>query len=181
LKTLEDFLALRYPIELIEDDSGGYFAKHPDLDGCFAQGETPDEAIASLADARSLWISARLEDGMPVPEPLATEPSGRFLVRTLPRIHAALTRLAQRQGVSLNQLLNVVLAEHIGRAPIRDVVREMREVANVIMAVQSEQNYRAESDALEQAGRLVNSPEEAPITSGTPGYYVNDRPSVRAQ
>jgi len=47
----------------------GYFAYHPDLPGCMAQGMTPQEAKANLTEARLFWIQCLLEDGLPVPEP----------------------------------------------------------------------------------------------------------------
>jgi antitoxin HicB len=126
--TAEYYLSLSYPIELIPEE-GSFFARHPDLDGCISQGDTADEAVKNLGEARSLWIEARLEDGLPVPEPLDTELSGRFLVRTTPGLHGQLTKLAQREGVSLNQLVNMVLAEYVGGAPYRGEVARLNDVA----------------------------------------------------
>ena len=66
-KSLEHYLSLNYPYELIRDPvEGGYFATHPDLDGCAAQGETAEEAVEQLDVARELWIETRLEDGLPL-------------------------------------------------------------------------------------------------------------------
>lgn len=128
--SLEYYLGLSYPIELIEDaEQGGYVARHPDLDGCMAQGETADEAVASLKEARMLWIETRLTDGLVVPEPLPEEPSGRLLLRMAPWLHARLMRQAQRQNVSLNQYLIAVLAEHVGRDDQRcDVMRRLASI-----------------------------------------------------
>ena len=42
---LDDYLQLKYPIELVEDEEGGYFAQIPDLPGCMAQGETTEETL----------------------------------------------------------------------------------------------------------------------------------------
>lgn len=115
-----DYLKLNYPIELIRDtERGGFFAAHPDLPGCAAQGETPEQAIANLDDARNLWIETRLEDGLPVPLPLSEEPSGRVLLRMSRSLHSELAKHAARQDVSLNLLINTVLAEYIGGAAYR--------------------------------------------------------------
>lgn len=116
-KSSEYYMELIYPIELLADrGAGGFVASHPDLEGCIAQGETPDEAVAALEEARRLWITSRIEDGLSVPAPLNVDSaSGRFLVRTTPRIHGALLALARREGVSLNLLVSTGLGELVGR------------------------------------------------------------------
>jgi predicted RNase H-like HicB family nuclease len=129
-KSLEHYLSLNYPYELIRDTvEGGYFAAHPDLDGCAAQGESAEEAVAQLDVARELWIETRLEDGLGVPEPAPEEPSGRVSLRMPSSLHAKLIRIAERQGVSLNLLLNSILAEYVGGASsqitLTDIVREL--------------------------------------------------------
>jgi len=111
---LDHYLSLSYPVELIREE-GGVFAFHPDLDGCAAQGATVDEALANLDDARMLWIKTRLEDGLPIEEPTRAEQySGRVLLRMPSALHADLAKIARRQGVSLNQLMNTALAEYAG-------------------------------------------------------------------
>ena len=71
--TLEEHLALDYPILILPDvDTAGrrvYFAKHPDLLGCCSHGDTPEQAIANLRDARELWIRTAYEDGVEIPLP----------------------------------------------------------------------------------------------------------------
>ena len=68
-RDLSYYMSLRYPIEILESPEGGYYVTHPDLDGCMAAGSALDEAVANLADARELWIEARLAGGYSVPEP----------------------------------------------------------------------------------------------------------------
>jgi predicted RNase H-like HicB family nuclease len=53
------------------DDHGHifYVALHPELEGCVAQGATPDEAVASLEGARELYLRVLRQQGIPVPEP----------------------------------------------------------------------------------------------------------------
>ncbi|MGE0456023.1 MAG: type II toxin-antitoxin system HicB family antitoxin [Vicinamibacteria bacterium] len=110
----------RYPIRLIEDESGeGFVALHPDLPGCISQGATAEEAVRSLADARALWIEDRIAEGLPVPTPLAAEPSGRVLVRMPGYLHAQLQEIAQGQGASLNQILVSALSGFVAAFPYR--------------------------------------------------------------
>ena len=71
----DHYTALDYPVELSQwnDDAERYWvAEIPDLPGCAADGETPDEAVEALEEAKRLWIAARLENGHRVPEPTNT-------------------------------------------------------------------------------------------------------------
>ena len=54
---------------IIEKDEDGYFASCHELQGCFTQGETYEEAIANIKDAISLHIEDRLEAGEAIPQP----------------------------------------------------------------------------------------------------------------
>lgn len=112
-------------IRLTPDEDGGIVAEHPDLLGCFSAGDDVDEALANLAEARELWEIERGEAGLPVPEPLSADHSGRINLRLSQELHGALAQDAQRNGATLNQLLSVALAEAVGRlAP--DVEAEVR-------------------------------------------------------
>jgi len=51
------------------DDQPIYFARNPELEGCFGQGNTLIEAADDLLDARIDYILSLLEDGLPVPGP----------------------------------------------------------------------------------------------------------------
>ena len=50
-----------------------YVASHPELPGCMSHGATPDEALANLAEARTLYIRTLLEKHIEVPVPVAFE------------------------------------------------------------------------------------------------------------
>lgn len=130
-KDLTYYLSLSYPIELRRNpEHGGFFAFHPDLEGCMSEGESVEEAVANLADSRELWLEARLASGAPVPEPQEDEPSGRLSLRMAPSLHASLARLAIRRGFSLNLLINTILAEHVGgvtyKAEMGELLEELR-------------------------------------------------------
>ena len=68
-KPLEYYLKLRYPITLYPEAEGGYVAKIADLPGCLTQGETLEETIANINEARELWIETFYESGREVPLP----------------------------------------------------------------------------------------------------------------
>lgn len=117
-KDLPYYLALRYPYELTPCSEGGYFARHPDLDGCATQAETVQEAIASLEAARELWLETQIADNANIPEPPNEEPSGRLMLRVPLYLHSILERCASELGLSLNRLLNEVLFNHAHRLPL---------------------------------------------------------------
>lgn len=54
---------------VIEKDSDGYFAFCPELQGCYAQGETYEEALGNIKDAIRLHLEDRLEAGEEIPQP----------------------------------------------------------------------------------------------------------------
>jgi len=75
-KSLERYLELEYPAVLVAEPEGGYTAFHPDLKGCVAVGETPEEALANLVEARRLWLETAYERGDEIPLPSAREAGG---------------------------------------------------------------------------------------------------------
>jgi antitoxin HicB len=69
LKPLEFYLELKYAITLYRDDEGGYVSEIKDLPGCFTQGETLEETISNIDDARKLWLETAYEYGDNIPLP----------------------------------------------------------------------------------------------------------------
>mgnify|MGYP001038802192 CR=1 FL=1 len=53
---------------VIEKDADGYFAYCPQLQGCYTQGDTYEEALENIRDAIRLHIEDRLADGEALPE-----------------------------------------------------------------------------------------------------------------
>lgn len=68
-KDLEYYLSLPYPIELIPDRDGYWFARVPLLEGCMTNGETREDTLDMIDDAKRLWLETALEIGKPIPEP----------------------------------------------------------------------------------------------------------------
>ena len=115
-KTVEYYLSLPYTIELVPDPQEGWFVAIKELPGCMSQGETPEEAMEMIRDAMRSWIEVSLEDGDPIPEPRSLEDySGKFVVRVPRSLHRDLAEMAGREGVSLNQYINVALARSVGQ------------------------------------------------------------------
>lgn len=59
-----------FEVELSPEEEGGYSVSVPDLDGCYSQGDTLEEALEMAADALMTYIAALLKYGDPVPEPV---------------------------------------------------------------------------------------------------------------
>jgi predicted RNase H-like HicB family nuclease len=72
-KKAESLAARPYIIQVVldqtTDDQPIYVALSPELIGCIAQGETIEEALSNLRDARIEFIQSLLEDSLHVPEP----------------------------------------------------------------------------------------------------------------
>ena len=110
-KSPKAYLALRYPFQVIADRDGGYVVRFPDLPGCVTQVETLDELPAMAEEARRLWIETAHEQGLDIPMPSYPEEySGKFNVRLPASLHRALVEAAEREGVSLNQYVVMLLS-----------------------------------------------------------------------
>ncbi|MCL6443820.1 MAG: type II toxin-antitoxin system HicB family antitoxin [Alicyclobacillus sp.] len=108
-------MRLPYSIVLHPDPTGEYVAEIPDLPGCLTQGETIEEALRMIQEAKRAWLEVALEDGRPIPEPSdAEEFSGKFNVRVPKSLHKALVENARREGVSLNQYIIYQLSKSSG-------------------------------------------------------------------
>jgi predicted RNase H-like HicB family nuclease len=51
------------------EEDNGYIADIPDLESCSAFGETPEQALAELEQAKQAWLEAAREAGKPIPTP----------------------------------------------------------------------------------------------------------------
>ena len=51
------------------EKDGGYIADIPDLQVCSAFGNTPEEALAELKQAKAAWLEAAKAAGKPTPQP----------------------------------------------------------------------------------------------------------------
>jgi predicted RNase H-like HicB family nuclease len=114
-KSIEEYLKEPYARILIPDEQGGYSAEMLEFPGCLAEGETADEAMQALERAAESWIQAALDQGQNIPEPFMNQGYGGKIALRLPRsLHRQAARLAERDGVSLNQFLVSAIAARVG-------------------------------------------------------------------
>ena len=96
MKTLNEYLALPYRMEIVEDrEEGGYVVSYPDLPGCLTCGETIESAVENARDAKRVWLEAAL-----------------FKLRLPRSLHRALAEHSQREGISMNQYCVYLLAKN---------------------------------------------------------------------
>ncbi len=118
MKTVEQYLELPYHVLVGRDDEGdgaAWAARVEELPDCTASGTTPEEAVARARGLMATWIQGALDARRAIPKPRPdAAPSGRLLVRMPRTLHAELARTAETEGISLNQLINGVLASGVG-------------------------------------------------------------------
>ena len=96
MKTLNDYMAMSYRMEIVEDkDEGGFVVSYADLPGCITCGDTVESAVANALDAKKAWIEAALEDGVEIHEPDSLKDySGQFKLRIPRSLHRSLAELS---------------------------------------------------------------------------------------
>jgi antitoxin HicB len=119
-RTVNEYMKLPYTIKVVYDNDNenpGWVGEVAELPGCFTQADTFEELGDMIEDAMRSWLTVALEAGLPIPEPQPDEDySGKFVLRLPRSLHRQLTEAAQREGVSLNQYINVALAREVGAA-----------------------------------------------------------------
>ena len=73
MRDLNHYLTLPYEETVEREDCTNgtecYVARVIELRGCLSHGETPEEALENLQDAKRLYVEKMLEAGVELPEP----------------------------------------------------------------------------------------------------------------
>lgn len=114
MKTLNDYMALPYRMEIVEDkDEGGFVVSFPDLPGCISCGETVEAAARNALDAKKAWLEAAIEEEIEIRKPDSLEDySGQFKLRIPRSLHRALAEHSKREGISMNQYCLYLLSKN---------------------------------------------------------------------
>lgn len=117
----KQYESLEYPIKMekISDNHGTYWiAEHPDLPGCETHGDSREEALLNLDDAKKGWIYTALVENVPIPKPNTKSDiedcSGRILLRIPKELHHKLIKKAKEDDTSLNQELLFLISSALG-------------------------------------------------------------------
>ncbi|MEB3160342.1 MAG: type II toxin-antitoxin system HicB family antitoxin [Synechocystis sp.] len=66
---ITDYLTLNYPITFYPEAEGGYTVVIQDLPGCISTGETLQEAMENILDAKQCWLETAIQFNDPIPFP----------------------------------------------------------------------------------------------------------------
>ena len=114
MKTIEEYMRLKYRMELIPDEAeGGNTVRYPDLPGCLSCADTLEDAVRNAEDARREWFAAAMEEGIEIPEPSdAGDYSGQFKLRIPKSLHRDLAEHSREEGISMNQYCLYLLTKN---------------------------------------------------------------------
>jgi predicted RNase H-like HicB family nuclease len=172
-KNPEDYLKEPYSRILIPEEEGGFSAEILEFPGCFSGGDTLEEAMCNLDEAAKSWIEASLELGQEIPEPFANQGFGGKIALRLPKsLHKQAARLAERDGVSLNQFLVSAIAEHVGAEVLSDQLYEKiakamkREPVTIIIPPPSRTNAEETAQKYVLSSYILQPFTQSTVTQG---------------
>lgn len=67
---IEDYINLPYTVELNPYPDGRFHAAIKELPGCMTEGESREEALSMIEDAKIAWIETAIECNKKIPVPL---------------------------------------------------------------------------------------------------------------
>ncbi|ODA39984.1 toxin-antitoxin system HicB family antitoxin [Desulfosporosinus sp. BG] len=133
---------LNYTIRLnkITDGKNSYWmAEHPELPGCVTHGETKEESLANLEDAKQGWIFAKVSEGESVPIPKyefqeQQNLSGKILLRLPKELHYKVVQMAKANSISINKELNYLISYAMGEVRAKeDISSQLREIKDLLV------------------------------------------------
>jgi antitoxin HicB len=117
IKDLDYYDSLPYSIALEpwDDGDGAYWvARVVELPYCAIHGDTPEQALEEIKAVKRDWLETSLELGNKIPQPASREYSGQIRLRLSPTLHKLLSERANIEDISLNQYMNMLLAQSVG-------------------------------------------------------------------
>lgn len=106
-----------------EDDS--WYASIPAWETCIAEGNTPTEAMQNLEEVARDWRESSEESGATPPNPGYADLGGQISLRISGHMHSWLKDQADREGISLNQLIAGVLQQFAGGSLLYEKARRL--------------------------------------------------------
>src|SRR5271165_5354528 len=95
IKNPDEYIKQPYTRIFIPNEDGTYSAEILEFPGCFAEGETPNEAMENLEGAAIAWLEACIAEGLDIPEPFMNQDFGGKIALRLPRsLHRQASRMA---------------------------------------------------------------------------------------
>ncbi len=103
-------------VDISEGEDIGFEAIVPKFPNLHTVGDSPDQLHKTMQILIEEEIELYEKKGRPIPKPdKHCACSGRFVLRVAPEIHERLVHLSDAEGTSLNQYLNRLIEEKIGK------------------------------------------------------------------
>lgn len=124
-----------YTRRLTPDPAGGYTANIMEFPGCFAEGNSADEALANLESAALSWITVALANGRTVRDPISFDGySGKIALRIPRGLHQQVAELAEMEECSVNQLLTTAISQYVSKVDaIKVLERTVRQTLQSVL------------------------------------------------
>lgn len=114
MNDIEKYLEIKYPMEIVEDEEGGYAIRFPDLTGCITCGDTIEEAIENAKEAKRIWLEDAVKEGIEIPEPNSfNKYTGQLRLRIPKSLHREISQNSKREGISMNQYCIYILSKQM--------------------------------------------------------------------
>jgi len=124
-KKFDYYMGLSYPVTIVKEEVG-YSVAILDLPGCLSQGDTLEEALSNIEEAKVRWLEVAMDQGREIPEPDHERAySGKFLTRVPKGLHKTLVIRAKNAGVSLNQYVTQLLTVGVKEEDYRETTNEV--------------------------------------------------------
>lgn len=131
-RNLDYYLSLSYDLIIrtyVEKSEKEYSIHTNELDelAFYGVGNTVEKAISSFHETKKRLFEIYLERDIPIPTPNPSRMelhSGKFLVRTTPKIHGSLIKCAKENNQSLNAYVNAIFDQMCSYRDILKVARK---------------------------------------------------------
>ena len=116
-----------YRFEVYTEYSGNkdkvFVVKYFDLDNVIGVGDTIEEAISEAKENLEVYLDYCKENNIIIPEPTTHDEldySGKITVRMPKSLHKLVDERAQKEGVSINLLINDAISQYVSNANMSD-------------------------------------------------------------
>lgn len=137
-----EILEKPYMRRLVPDGEGGYSASIQEFPGCYAEGDTADEALQLLEDAAASWVAVQLANGNAIREPIDLfGASGKIALRIPRGLHKQVAEMAELEACSVNQFLTAAISDYVGKIDVLHKVGSVLKSSMVSCQIVSMQRW----------------------------------------
>lgn len=115
--SVNELIKQPYNIIIQPGDDECFYAKVEEMEGCFAEGKTVEEAWENIHETMKDWMEFAIEKNITIPLPKTEEKeySGKIIVRMPKELHKNLAGRAEKEEISLNQFIVYLLSSNLYR------------------------------------------------------------------